>query len=90
MINSSGTLVELVNICDQPEEGFQLSPDAVQVLFEDDTVATWHTHPGETSTLSTGDYGSFQAYPHLRHYVVGKDGVSCYKVDEDGAVVICE
>ena len=68
-----------------------MSPeDILAYLLCEGTVATWHTHPGETSVLSVGDYGTFTNYPHLRHYIVGKDGVQAYEVDAQGALIKCE
>lgn len=91
MIKSYGTVLELDNECDVPEEGFILSAeDILDHVLAEDTVATWHTHPGATSVLSMGDADAFTNYPHLIHYVVGEDGVQAYKVDADGAVIKCE
>ena len=91
VISCDGVITELKNVCDIPEEGFLISPeDIIEYLLREDTVATWHTHPGETSVLSMGDYGTFTSYPKLQHYIVGKDGVQGYEVDPQGVLIKCE
>ena len=68
-----------------------MSPeDIMEHLLDSETVATWHTHPGETSVLSVGDYDTFTSYPQLDHYIVGKDGVQRYEVDPEGVLIKCE
>ena len=68
-----------------------MSPeDIIEHVLSEETVATWHTHPNETSVLSIGDYDTFTNYPHLGHYIVGKDGVQKYEVDQEGALIKCE
>ena len=79
LLLSDGTSVELQNICDNPEEGFEVS--GLELLSHiSDAVATWHTHPGERSNLSHGDHHTFLNYPDLLHHIVGTDGVATYAV----------
>ena len=85
-ILSDDTLVEVQNICDKPEGGFDVSGEDL-VLHMDNAVASWHTHPNTTSNLSVGDFDSFLNYPKLRHFIIGSDGITEYYV-EDGEVLI--
>lgn len=75
------SVVEVNNICQDPENGFEVDTDDL-MKYEDDIVATWHTHPGEgqTSNLSVADYLSFQNYPEWRHLIIGCDGISMFEV----------
>lgn len=84
LILDDGQIVELENICPDPE-GFAVKPEDM-VVYEERAVATWHTHPGADNNLSTGDYIGFQNWPRLRHYIVGTNGVKCYEV-RDGKIV---
>ena len=70
---------ECQNICENPEEGFELSFEDLDRLDYPDLIGTFHTHPGGSSNLSYGDYESFLSYPMLKHYIVGEDGVRAYK-----------
>lgn len=72
-------IFEVPNICENPEEGFEMSYDDLDKLDDINTLGTFHTHPGRSSNLSYEDYESFISYPRLTHYIVGKDGVSTYK-----------
>lgn len=83
-----GQLVELTNICSEPTEGFEVRGDEL-LPYLPKAVATWHTHPGESSNLSHGDYSTFLNYPDLRHHIVGTDGVSTYEV-KNGKVIVAE
>lgn len=49
-------------------------------LDEADTLATFHTHPGQSANLSYEDYESFMGYPYLTHYIIGADGIKSYRV----------
>lgn len=83
----NGDIVELANICDNPVEGFVIKADDM-LKYEDQVVATWHTHPKASANLSVGDYLSFRNYPKLRHYIVGTDGVFEYAVRGKAVVVV--
>ena len=71
---------ECKNIAENPNEGFELSFDDLDKLDNSDTLGTFHTHPGESGNLSYGDYETFMAYPSLKHYIIGKDGIKVYRV----------
>lgn len=85
-ILKTGEIVEVENICDDPENGFEIRGEDL-LKYIDDVVAAWHTHPGKDSNLTVGDHQSFLNYKDWRHYIVGTDGVTCYVV-EDGKVII--
>lgn len=85
-ILESGEIVECVNICSNPVEGFDVG-DADMDLYIDDAVATWHTHPGGTKNLSVGDYDTYRGMPNLMHFIVAPDGVAAYVVDRDAVLV---
>lgn len=84
-ILANGELVEVENVCSEPEQGFEVS-GADLVKYEHDAIATWHTHPGKDSNLSVNDYRGFKNWPKLTHYIVGIDGVSGYAID-NGALI---
>lgn len=82
----SGEIVEVMNICEKPEEGFKVS--GIDLLrLTPHAQATWHTHPKADSNLSTDDWHAFLNYPELEHYIIGNDGLTKYVV-ENGAVLV--
>jgi hypothetical protein len=85
-ILKTGEIVEVANICENPSEGFDVS-GADLLKFAPIAQATWHTHPGADSNLSTSDWHSFLNWPELDHYIIGNDGVTKFVV-EDGEVLI--
>lgn len=85
-ILKTGEIVEVVNICSDPENGFDMQGADI-IKFAPQASATWHTHPGDDSNLSAGDFYTFLNWPELEHYIVGNDGVTKFVVD-DGDVLI--
>ncbi len=82
-------IVEVPNVCQNPEEGFAVNPlDVILYTEEQKALATWHTHPGVSSNLSGEDFKTFKAYPQLAHFVVGKDGVRCYKYSTEKKTIL--
>jgi proteasome lid subunit RPN8/RPN11 len=81
-----GKIVEVPNACDAPDEGFEVTEEALE-KYLDQAQATWHTHPGASANLSVGDYHSFLNFPELKHYIVGEDGVMCFVV-QDGDLLV--
>lgn len=73
-----------------PVENFQFTCDDLDKLDEneDKIVALFHTHPNGTSAMSKQDYRAFINWPQFLHLIVGKSGVSCYKVTNKETVVI--
>lgn len=83
-IRGENRIIEVPNISAAPMEGFRISAaDIINHVENFQCWATWHTHPNEDSNLSGEDYVSFTAWPDLHHFVIGNDGVKCYKWDED-------
>ena len=78
-------LVEVKNIHPDPENGFEIDPEAI-IRHEDQLKGTWHTHPTTNATLSKDDYACFLNWPHLEHYIISKDEVRRYVV-ENGIVM---
>lgn len=78
------SLVEVVNVCNDPMHGFDVhATDIIQYTEKQTSWATWHTHPGSPSNLSGEDYNNFQAWASLYHFIIGNDGVRCFKYDYD-------
>lgn len=84
-ILADGQIVEVKNICQEAENGFEVSGQ--DLLKYQDAIATWHTHPDMNSNLSSNDYYGFRNYPDWLHFIVGTDGVSAFKV-EKGRVLV--
>ena len=82
----TGEIVEVENICPDKDNGFEVRGEDL-MKYAVDAEASWHTHPGHTKCLSANDHYAFLNYPHLKHYIVGTDGVECYVV-KNGIVVI--
>ena len=76
-----GTIVELENIHPEPTEGFEIDPEDI-LRYINQIEAIWHTHPGAGSVLSGEDKLCMEIWPHLKHIVVGVDGMSVYIVEQ--------
>ncbi len=77
--------IQLKNIHSEPTEGFEIDP-AETLAYIDRLKGIWHTHPGELAVLSGEDKLYMEQWPELSHYVIGKDGVRKYVVQE-GVVI---
>lgn len=88
-IDADENIIECENNHPNPLDNFDMSYEALEEM-EGVAVATWHTHPNGSKNLSREDYSAFQNWAHLKHYIVGKDGVFCYSVDEESGAVIIE
>jgi len=84
-ITETGEIVEVPNIAPEPKDTFDVSVEDLRI-FDDEATATWHTHPNGSSNLSVNDYEAFLNWPHLKHYVIGEEGVRCFVV-RNGKVV---
>ena len=78
-IFSDDTIVEVENVAARPEDSFDVSAEDL-IAYGERATATFHTHPGVISNLSNDDYSAFLSWPKLRHYIIGSDGIRCYKV----------
>lgn len=76
---------EAENVADDPINGFEVSADVVAENI-DHITATWHTHPGQSSNLSMGDRETFLNWSTVSHYIVGREGITRYYV-EDGELL---
>lgn len=85
-ILNTGEVVEVENISEKPQESFIISSESL-IKYEDTMVASFHTHPNGTSNLSSDDYIAFRGWPDLKHFIIGKDGISCYIVNGSGTVL---
>lgn len=83
---TTGEIVEVENICVHSDNGFEVSGQDL-IKYHDQVVATWHTHPGKGSNLSTNDWYGFRNYPEWLHLIIGTDGVSSFRV-EKGRVLV--
>jgi len=89
LVMDDGSLVEIQNIAPEPEKGFEMSPEAVVALLETGhVVGTWHTHPHGQSNHRGEDHSFFLSWPDLSHTIIGRNGVSKYRV-ENGVVLVC-
>ena len=79
IITSKG-IQEVQNQAPDPENGFEFGFEDLHRLDDPKTLATFHTHPNASSNLTNLDYVAFMSYPKLKHYIVGNDGVRCYRV----------
>lgn len=87
LILRDGSIVEVQNVAQHPEQSFEMDPVAVLPHLKD-AVSTWHTHPDSGPVLSGADYKGFLLWPNLEHAVVSPLGVKRYCVRE-GIVEEC-
>lgn len=80
VVFSDGTIKQLENISNSPEDSFRLRGEDLLLLDDPNVVATWHTHPKSNSNLSVTDKVSFLMWPRLKHYIKGLDGTTCYVI----------
>jgi proteasome lid subunit RPN8/RPN11 len=77
---TSGEIVEVENIADDPEDNFEISYDDID-KYEDRIAASWHSHPRGTANLSQSDYELFSQVPEWQHIIISKDEVTNYYVE---------
>ena len=85
-ILKNGEIVEVENVCHDPENGFDVRPRDI-LRYASEAQATWHTHPNGKANLSENDYETFSNWPELDHYIVAPGEVACYVV-RNGKVMI--
>lgn len=86
LILRDGTIVELENVATNPEEAFDVRPEDL-IRYEDEMVATWHTHPGASPNLSLDDHMAINNWPMLEHYIIGQGSTRRYTV-RNGSIVV--
>lgn len=75
-----GSIIEVVNISPDPYKSFIVrGEDIMKYAFDENIIATWHTHPQKDANLTVQDNEMFLNHPQLRHYIIGTDGVRCYR-----------
>lgn len=85
LILNRNIIVEADNVHPYPTQGFEI--DAKQIIeHEENLKGTWHTHPTQDATFSMEDHTCFLNWPSLEHYIISKDSVKKYVV-EDGIVL---
>lgn len=82
-------IYEVQNICNEPERGFIPSAkDVIDYVEGRNALATWHTHPNDVAELSGEDKLACKVWSNLFHFIVGKDGVRCFKYDKETGSVL--
>lgn len=76
----SGEAVEVINTHEDTQQGFRINPQDI-LKYEDQVIATWHTHPKTSLNLSTADLNCFLAWPEWFHYIVYRGTIRCYYVE---------
>lgn len=80
---------EAKNIAAEPLEGFQIAGEEIIEYVENQSAwATWHTHPSVDCNLSGRDHAMFKMWSNLYHFVIGKDGIKCFKFDTTKKAVL--
>lgn len=87
VITTEGKVIELPNISNIPLQSFSV-PTELIISHVVPCEATWHTHPGASSVLSGQDYEMIMTWKNKIHYIIGNDGVRCYKYDHDKNSII--
>ena len=80
-------IIEVKNIASDPFNNYMMSTQDI-IYYTPIATALWHTHPNEKSNLSDEDYVTIKNWPNLKHYIIGSDGVRCYKWDKEIKAVI--
>jgi proteasome lid subunit RPN8/RPN11 len=79
---SDGTVVEVPNIHEDPQFGFRVDPQEI-LRYEEQIVASWHTHPHGGPNLSMEDYRCFLDWPKWTHFIVHRGKVWAYYVEQN-------
>lgn len=89
-IKSNGEVVEVENVHPNKIEGFAFSCDDLDMLENEDVIATFHTHPNGVSNLTKEDSVAFRNWSDFLHFIIGKDGIMCYRVTDRDTIVVEE
>jgi proteasome lid subunit RPN8/RPN11 len=60
----------------------------ILVEHEKDLYGTWHTHPEGSANLSEQDYMGFRNWPRLRHYIIGKNEIRCFELQDNFVIEV--
>lgn len=88
LLLKDGNIIELNNTSHSKAESFSVAPKDM-IKYEEETVATWHTHPHGDPVLSGADYEGFLGWPDYLHLIVGSDETLGYVIDR-GVVIYDE
>jgi proteasome lid subunit RPN8/RPN11 len=86
----AGLILKDGSIVVSPKEGSEDEVSFDQEFLDTylaDAAATWHTHPTEDANLSVLDWMSFVSRPELLHFIVSKDEIRGYSVNEYSKVL---
>lgn len=88
-IHNNDQVVKVPNVAADPENGFLMSTAAViENTDNDQSWASWHTHPNASSNLSGEDHSTFMRWKDMVHFIIGNDGVRAYQYSEKVKTVI--
>lgn len=85
---ADGIIYECENESSNPIDFFKMKVSDLEEMEKKETECTFHTHVNGSMNLTMDDYQAFIDWGHLKHIIVGKDGVKCYAVNENGNVVV--
>jgi len=86
-ILKSGEIVEVDNISEDPQNGFEVSEKDFEKYYSE-TAASWHSHTDDFANLSLSDYYTFLNLPEWDHWVISKN--KCVKFSVKSNCVILE
>ena len=75
-------IIQVPNISPEPDTSFMVSVKDI-ISYADEADYFFHTHPNQDSNLSHEDFIGIKNWPSLTHCIIGNDGVSCYKYNEE-------
>lgn len=81
-----GSFVELINTHEDTQNGFRINSADI-LKYEETVAATWHTHPRTSANLSLEDYKCFLAWPNWYHFIVTRDTVQGYYVEQNRVLI---
>lgn len=89
LLLEDGEIIETKNVHPEPDKGFEIDPKVILERLGDIT-GTWHTHPNKDSILSEDDIICYRAWPDLDHFILGRDGIRKYVVNDRGVVIVAD
>lgn len=81
IILTNNEIVEVENKHSDPRHHFKILAEDVEP-YQGQIKGLWHTHIDSNYNLSMADYECFLSLPELTHYIVTKDKVAWYYVDQ--------
>lgn len=87
-ITNKNEVIQCENVHPNKYNNFMFSCEDLDKLENESVIATFHTHPKKSANLSKEDYNAFLNWEKLLHFIIGQDKINCYKVSEQGTIVI--